>query len=353
YDFEYVMTLSDWYHTPSGIILPLFRTPGYKGFEPVPDSGEISGLGQYDCNAAPKNSKCNPNNKVATYVVQKGKKYRFRIINMSTLSHFILSIDEHPFTVIATDSYLIKPVTLNTLPINIAQRYDIILNANKSIDNYQIRAKDNLPTSKAYPLNKTEECRDINVNILKPYYEKKVPRNIISKINLFVSFLFIPSSNLFFAQINNSSFVPTLNYPINQRIIQGVDPYKLPQYDNAYVYGCDSTKPADCKNAAVDIYITGENNTGTQLPDESRFNLIDPPYRDVVTIQPNATTVIRYFVDNPGVWLFHCHIQWHLDMGFAIQLIEEPSLFKNTTIPSEVTTLCLRTDNGNEYTKTK
>ncbi|CAG8482095.1 13529_t:CDS:2, partial [Dentiscutata heterogama] len=197
--------IDDWYHAPSGIILPLFRTPGYKGFEPVPDSGEISGLGQYDCNAAPKNSKCNPNNKVATYVVQKGKKYRFRIINMSTLSHFILSIDEHPVTVIAADGDLIKPVTLNTLPIHIAQRYDVILNANKPIDNYQIRvklstcsridnntinynnslnynivgilkyegAKDNLPTSKAYPLNKTEECRDINANLLKPYYEKK------------------------------------------------------------------------------------------------------------------------------------------------------------------------------------
>ncbi|RIB22567.1 Multicopper oxidase [Gigaspora rosea] len=355
YDFEYVMTLSDWYHTPSGILLPLYRTPGYIGFEPVPNSGEISGLGQYDCNAAPKNSKCNSNNIVATYVVKKGKKYRFRIINMSTESHFILSFDEHPLMVIEADGDLIKPVTLNTLPINVAQRYSVILNANKPIDNYQIRAKlstytridnntinynnslnnnivgilryegakDNLPTSNAYPLNQSEECRDINANFLRPYYEINVPRNIITKINLFVAFTVV--SSLKFVQINNSSFVvPTLNYPTNQRIIQGVDPYRLPQYDNAYVYGCNY-----CEDAAVDIYITGsffnlhpmhmhghkffviyqgENNTGTQPPEESSFNLIDPPYRDVVTVQPNSTTVIRYFVNNPGVWLFHCHI---------------------------------------------
>ncbi|CAG8830147.1 16585_t:CDS:2, partial [Gigaspora margarita] len=71
YDYEYIMTLSDWYHTPTGILLPLFRANTYKGADPIPDSGDISGLGQYDCKAAPKNSTCNPNNKIATYVVKK------------------------------------------------------------------------------------------------------------------------------------------------------------------------------------------------------------------------------------------------------------------------------------------
>ncbi|CAG8642740.1 5731_t:CDS:2, partial [Dentiscutata heterogama] len=138
YDFEYVLTLSDWYHMPSVDIHPILLSPNYKGNDPIPNSGEISGIGQFNCSTASRDS-CNPNNGVATYTVKKGKKYRFRIISISAATHFIFSIDEHPLTIIEVDGHLIKPpVTLNTIPIHAAQRYSIILSANKSIENYYI-----------------------------------------------------------------------------------------------------------------------------------------------------------------------------------------------------------------------
>ncbi|RIB03356.1 Multicopper oxidase [Gigaspora rosea] len=409
YDYEYVMTLSDWYHTPSGIILPLFRADDYGGTEPLPDSGEISGLGQYDCKAAPKNSTCNSNNKVATYVVKKGKKYRFRIINTSALVHYVFSIDNHPFTIIEVDGDYVKPITLNAIPINIAQRYSVILDANQPIDNYQIRAhisicgfvsdlsinyntslnydvtgilkyegaEDKLPTSKADSLNYTSlQCRDVNPNSLKPYYENKVPKNVISTFKALVDFNILPTGKVI-GLINNSSFVPHSSYPTNQQIVEGVDPYKLPSYENAHVYECNS---GDCNDAAVDIHIindndythpfhlhghrffvlyNGKNNTGIKPPHESDFNLKDPVTRDVVTVLPNSTTVIRYNANNPGVWFLHCHIQWHLNLGMAAQMIELPSIFKNTTtIPSDVTALCVGIDldkknKGNKNRKTE
>ncbi|CAG8624651.1 26814_t:CDS:2 [Gigaspora margarita] len=401
YDYEYVMTVSDWYHTPSGILLPLFRADKYRGFDPMPDSGDISGLGQCDCSAAPKNSTCNPNNKIATYVVKKGKKYRFRIINTSSLVHFTISIDNHPLTIMEVDGDYVKPITLNTIPINIAQRYSVILDANQPIDNYKIRAhisvctpnnnltinynaplnydvtgilkyegaEDKLPTSKADSLNYTSEaCRDVNPNSLKPYYENKVPKNVISTFKVLVTFGNLPTGKQV-ALINNSSFVPNLNYPTNQQIVEGVDPYKLPPSQNAHVYECNS---GDCNDAALDIYIVnnstdshpfhlhghifyilfnGENNTGIDPPNEADFNFKDPVTRDVVTVLPNS-------VNNPGVWFFHCHIQWHLNLGMAVQMIESPSIFKNTTtIPADVTGLCagidlaMNKDNKNSKTE--
>ncbi|RIB19536.1 Multicopper oxidase [Gigaspora rosea] len=406
YDYEYVMTVSDWYHTPSGILLPLFRADDYRGFDPIPDSGDISGLGQCDCEAAPKNSSCNPNNKIATYVVKKGKKYRFRIINTSALVHFTISIDNHPLTIVEVDGDYVKPVTLNTIPINIAQRYSVILDANQPIDNYKIRAhisictpnsnitinynasltlnydvtgilkyegaEDKLPTSKADSLNYTSlQCRDVNPNILKPYYESKVPKNVISTYKALVTFGALPTGKQV-ALINNSSFVPDSNYPTNQQVVEGVDKFQNAQ--NTHIYEC---KSGDCNDAAVDIYIinnntdshpfhlhghvfyilyNGENNTGIEPPDESEFNLKDPVTRDVATVLPNSTTVIRYSVNNPGVWFFHCHIQWHLNMGMAAQMVEEPTIFKNITkIPKEVTGLCVTADlaNNKDNKKTK
>jgi Multicopper oxidase len=39
---------------------------------------------------------------------------------------------------------------------------------------------------------------------------------------------------------------------------------------------------------------------------------------------PPGYTVIGFETDNPGVWLMHCHIIWHVDGGLALQWLERP-----------------------------
>ncbi|KAK3713673.1 Multicopper oxidase ctb12 [Vermiconidia calcicola] len=63
------------------------------------------------------------------------------------------------------------------------------------------------------------------------------------------------------------------------------------------------------------------------LPDGT-FNFQDPPYLDTfntVEIEGEAHdtwTVIRYRVENPGVWLFHCHVQTHLSGGMGMVIMD-------------------------------
>jgi hypothetical protein len=40
--------------------------------------------------------------------------------------------------------------------------------------------------------------------------------------------------------------------------------------------------------------------------------------RDTVNIPSRGYAVLRFRADNPGVWLFHCHIPWHLATGMAM-----------------------------------
>ncbi|KAK5189057.1 hypothetical protein LTR99_010990 [Exophiala xenobiotica] len=54
----------------------------------------------------------------------------------------------------------------------------------------------------------------------------------------------------------------------------------------------------------------------------SMINLQNPPYRDTIDLPPSGWAVIRYITDNPGAWLFHCHVQWHLVSGMAVVLVE-------------------------------
>ncbi|KAK4492108.1 hypothetical protein RD792_002905 [Penstemon davidsonii] len=57
--------------------------------------------------------------------------------------------------------------------------------------------------------------------------------------------------------------------------------------------------------------------------DTGKFNLVDPPVRNTIDVPVGGWAVIRFVADNPGVWLFHCHIDSHLIWGLAMAFVVE------------------------------
>jgi iron transport multicopper oxidase len=51
-----------------------------------------------------------------------------------------------------------------------------------------------------------------------------------------------------------------------------------------------------------------------------------PPRRDVVSVNANSYAVLRFKADNPGVFLFHCHIEWHVGMAQTFHCSFLPAL---------------------------
>ncbi|KAG2523919.1 hypothetical protein BBO99_00006047 [Phytophthora kernoviae] len=58
-----------------------------------------------------------------------------------------------------------------------------------------------------------------------------------------------------------------------------------------------------------------------------------PMLRDVYTVPPCNTDdtnsclnvgylILRFTADNPGVWMMHCHIDWHMNIGMAMVFVE-------------------------------
>ena len=39
--------------------------------------------------------------------------------------------------------------------------------------------------------------------------------------------------------------------------------------------------------------------------------------------------VLGFRVDNPGAWLMHCHIAWHVSGGLSVQFLELPNEIPN------------------------
>jgi len=73
------------------------------------------------------------------------------------------------------------------------------------------------------------------------------------------------------------------------------------------------------------VLAMGEEDDGDFDPDVDPINTKDPVFRDTVTVNPKSYVVLRFVVDNPGAWLLHCHIDWHLMVGLAVVFVESPA----------------------------
>jgi len=69
-----------------------------------------------------------------------------------------------------------------------------------------------------------------------------------------------------------------------------------------------------------------------------------PPFpmrRDTFVLYPEGYIVLRFRADNPGVWLFHCHIEWHVDQGLIATMVEAPlDIQKSLTLPQDHIDAC-------------
>lgn len=96
------------------------------------------------------------------------------------------------------------------------------------------------------------------------------------------------------------------------------------------------------------------------------YNASNPPVlpavplrRDTAYVESLGHLVLRFRADNPGIskdpfflpltncrmtigaWFLHCHMEWHMDAGLAMTIIEAPlELQKSLRIPDEQYRIC-------------
>ncbi|GKV12162.1 hypothetical protein SLEP1_g23345 [Rubroshorea leprosula] len=68
--------------------------------------------------------------------------------------------------------------------------------------------------------------------------------------------------------------------------------------------------------------------------DPKKYNLVDPVLKNTVPVHPYGWTALRFQADNPGVWLFHCHIESHFFMGMGV--VFEEGIEQVGKLPSSI-----------------
>ena len=114
-DTEYVMTISDLYHSEAPPLINYYQSLGNandnNGAEPVPNSLLINEAQNVQ------------------FPMVAGKKYLFRIINVGAFTPVYLQFDQHSMTIVEIDGVYTSQCTQDQLFITPAQRYSVIIQA--------------------------------------------------------------------------------------------------------------------------------------------------------------------------------------------------------------------------------
>jgi len=328
-----VVTLGDWYHYPS------LQAPDV----PLFNSTLINGRGRYSGG---------PPVPFAVVNVIRGRRYRLRLVSISCDPAYKFSIDGHQLTVIEADGINVQPLTVDSLDIFAGQRYSVVLNANQRIGNYWIRALPNFDGQDyssfrnlavlryfgAFPLQPSLLPPQIRPSVLPlketdlhplvrdPVPGRPVPGGADININLEVKIDLVNGHPLFF--VNGTSFkspdVPVL-LQILSRNQNASD--LLPKGSVYPLQGNKSVEisiPAGAQGGPHPIHLHGHAFHVVRSAGNSTYNYDNPVVRDVVSIGDGSDNVtFRFFTDNPGPWFMHCHIDWHLEKGFAVVFAED------------------------------
>ncbi|KAG9308046.1 laccase C [Chiua virens] len=329
-DVSTIITLLDWYHVNAYDV----------GLSDNPAGILINGMGRYPGG---------PNTTLSVTQVEQGKRYRIRLINMGCKPHIIFSIDNHKFTVIEADGQAVVPLSVDTIPIYVGQRYSFVLEANQPVDNYWIRAMpgsyssnftyglnsailryagapEGEPMDRTWPslnvLNETDlHACDNQVVPGLPY-----PGGVDVSINLVGSMNNVTHD----FSTNGVKYTPP-DTPTLLQILSGAGEIAA-LVGQGTVYTLPPNKvievsfPTEFLSTPHPFHLHGHSFYVVRNAGTTQYNYIDPVQRDTVNIgflTDNVT--IRFVTDNSGPWFLHCHIDWHLQRGMAVVFAENPN----------------------------
>lgn len=373
-DGDYTVVMGDWYHEEHDALAAEFmNSKNPTGAEPVPDSSVV--YFARTSNISSDAQILSGFNEDVVLPFQPGKTYRIRLINVSALAMFQFWIDGHDMRIIEADGVDTKEYPIDRVTISVAQRYSILVTAKSdSTQNWGVHINmdpvmfDSVP--KDLKLNVTatvqynnssaatrgaEETRDydtmIDDSLLVPFYAKpSYSADVSHDLNVWFD---ERADGVNYAAFNNVSFImpqtPTLYTALSMSS----------QSTDAAIYGPDSnviiTKHLDMVQIVIynwdanahPFHLHGhqfqivKKTSDALSPDpainpqinETALATGNPMRRDTVTVPSGGAAYLRFRSDNPGAWLLHCHIDYHLTSGLALVVLDSPERIPERIAP--------------------
>ncbi|KAF2995226.1 hypothetical protein E8E13_002310 [Curvularia kusanoi] len=365
YDEEVVLTFSDWYHESMPKLMSGFiNIANPSGAEPVPQAALVN------------------DTQNLTVKIEPGKTYMFRMVNIGAFAAQYVWFEDHTMRVVEVDGIYTEPKEAEMLYITAAQRYSVL-----------VTAKNDTNSNFAFVGSMDEDLFDVVPAGLNPnvtgwlVYDDSTPKPSAKTIDSFDAqfddFTLTPYDKTpLFTTVDHSITLDmkmdNLNDGANYAFFNDIT-YVAPKVPTLYtalstgpnatnptIYGYNTNPFVLAQNQVVEIILNNddpgkhpfhlhghafqviarsEEEAGAFDPNNSSQTDFAPTpmRRDTVLVRPNGHIVLRFQSDNPGVWLFHCHLEWHMASGLAITIVEAPLTLQaqlNGKIPSDHLATC-------------
>lgn len=368
YDEELVWSVSDWYHLSSSELVARQLTRyNPTGAEPVP-----------------QNMLFNDSRNV-TMNIDYDTTYLIRIANVGIMVSQFLSIPGYEFEIIEVDGVYTKPQKADMIYLTVGQRMSILLKTRSKdakvkkniaiITSFDISMLDVLPSDLQYseitylqydeklpnpPMPKWVDDQDsfepFDDTTLVPFVPRPILPDPDHRIELVLHMENL-GDGVNYAFFNQHTYVAP-KVPTLLTALSAPDDLK----NDARIYGSNTNSFVLSAGEIVEIVINNEDDNkhpmhlhGHQFqiierspayedpvhynPDDNTKKPEFPAMRDTVLVEGNGYLVLRFAANNPGVWFFHCHLDFHLEQGLAITLIEAPDMI-DIKLPENQVNIC-------------
>lgn len=300
-------------------------------------------------------------------------------VNPGAQHPLLVSIDNHDLHVYAVDSQYVHPKVADQVVVGNGNRVSVLVKLDQEPGRYTIRvahqlanqvvvgyaqlayngAKDGAPGAKAKvdlagkPLPHIKNFTEFDEMQGKPYPAKKPARSAVRTRKLLMKKMGQPYTT------GDWSLSGKSKYSMSEENRATPLLFQLPSQDSDLIF-------TTFKGEWVDLIIETEGPISRYHPmhkhgnkffvlgmgtgrfpwdtvEEAEralpvgsFNFDNPPYMDTVQTQRSmvgAWLAIRYQVEAPGAWLFHCHIQPHLTGGMGVVILDAVDTFPR--VPEE------------------
>lgn len=367
YDEELTFTVSDWYNEVMDVLDHKFLSIyNPTGAEPVPEYLIFNeGFNQ-------------------SVQVKPNTTYLAHIMNIGALGSVYFWLEDHNMTIVEVDGVYVEPQEVDVIYITAAQRYGVLFTTKEQTDkNYAI-----VSVFDSGLFDRPQDCLTPNTtnwleyNKDAPHDWYTVPYDSSDDIQAFDDFNLIPAdrmpllpepdheleltvtmNNLLngvnYAFFNNITYtapkVPTLYTVMSapEDLIENpqiygefVHPFVLKHMETVQIVinsNDPGTHPFHLHGHTFQLIARSESSETDQIifdpKNHTEFPAI-PMRRDTTEVKPNGHIVLRFTADNPGVWFFHCHIEWHMSQGLGLTFIEAPDLIRKQSIPQNHYDVC-------------
>ncbi|VAI76882.1 unnamed protein product [Triticum turgidum subsp. durum] len=260
--------------------------------------------------------------------VKHGKTYMIRIINAALTNGFFFAVAGHRLTVVGSDASYTKPFSADHVFIDAGQTVTALLKARRGRSNARhfymasrplatnpqatvdsstataVLEYVDAPAAPGDAAHGLPSLPAINDSSAAAAARTDFPDNPLSPFNFTADDL--PPE---LALTARGTRVKVLEYgAVLEVVLQGTT-----------ILGGDS-HPMHLHGFSFYMVGRGTGNFDKRT-DPAKYNLVDPPYQNTVSVPKNGWVAIRLRAENPGVWFMHCHFERHMVWGMETVFI--------------------------------